>query len=793
MTSDQKELKRPKLQNNMPGKQFINRIIHNPIIQTLVIYVSGGWIILEITEYFIENFGLGESARNVILIVLLCVFPIVLFLAWYLNKKQEGMDGTDPDKVEDRSLKTHTGKPYHGLLFFRKPQILIPSVLIVTAIVVTVVFRLRHQSIVRWAREHAKWEIEEFYDEMKYSTAFHLAVRAEKYRPEDPEMVELMSVVSRYITIQTDPPGADIYSKDYTAIDDEWKFLGRSPIENHRMPARTFYRWKIEKEGYETVMATGGNGIDTLYRKLDEKGTLPSGMIRVNGQRSDEGKIPDFFIDKYEVTNKQFKEFLDSGGYQKQEYWKHPFNKDGRDLTCEEAMDEFRDMTGRPGPAGWQAGDYPDGEDDYPVTGVSWYEASAYAEFLGKSLPTAEHWDMAAGLNEYSNRRFPSRLIPLSNFNDKGPVPVGNFQGMNCFGAYDMAGNVREWCWNETEKGRIIRGGAWNDASYMYRLLGQQSPLDRSPKNGFRCIRFNNIEKVPEKFFQPEEHSEQRDYYKEEPVPDEIFRAYKNQVLYDKTELEATVDKINEHSEDWTIEKITFNAAYGNERVIAYLYLPKESVPPYQTAILFPPIDAVFEDSFMDDQGVWIFDFLLKNGRAILCPVYKGTWERGIGTTYESALPNPSHRYKEFVFNMAKDFCRSIDYLETRADIDIDKLAYLGYSWGGALGAVIPALEDRLKVGVLYVGGLAARWGRTLPEADQFNYVSRVTIPILMLNGRYDYSFPLETAAMPMYDFLGTPEKDKLLKIYETDHYLPRNELIKETLGWLDKYLGPVN
>ena len=51
-------------------------------------------------------------------------------------------------------------------------------------------------------------------------------------------------------------------------------------------------------------------------------------------------------------------------------------------------MAEFVDSTGRPGPATWQGGDYPEGQDDYPVSGVSWYEAAAYAEFAHKSLPT---------------------------------------------------------------------------------------------------------------------------------------------------------------------------------------------------------------------------------------------------------------------------------------------------------------------------------------------------------------------------------------------------------------------
>ena len=93
-------------------------------------------------------------------------------------------------------------------------------------------------------------------------------------------------------------------------------------------------------------------------------------------------QLPDYWIDKYEVTNKQFKRFVDNGGYQKQEYWKQPFLKEGREISWEEAMAEFRDSTGRPGPSTWELGDYPRGQDDYPVTGVSWYEAAAYAEFV---------------------------------------------------------------------------------------------------------------------------------------------------------------------------------------------------------------------------------------------------------------------------------------------------------------------------------------------------------------------------------------------------------------------------
>src|SRR6185436_3165495 len=121
-----------------------------------------------------------------------------------------------------------------------------------------------------------------------------------------------------------------------------------------------------------------------------------------------------YFIDRYEVTNKEFKRFVDAGGYQKKDLWKNRFSRGGRGLSWEEAVREFRDTTGRPGPATWEAGTYPQGQEDFPVGGVSWYEAAAYAEFAGKSLPTLAHWCWAADF------RTAPFIIPLSNFGGKG-------------------------------------------------------------------------------------------------------------------------------------------------------------------------------------------------------------------------------------------------------------------------------------------------------------------------------------------------------------------------------------
>jgi len=81
---------------------------------------------------------------------------------------------------------------------------------------------------------------------------------------------------------------------------------------------------------------------------------------------------------------------------------------------------------------------------------------------------------------------------------------------------------------------------------------------------------------------------------------------------------------------------------------------------------------------------------------------------------------------------------------------------------------------------------------KSLPEADQLNYLPRVKQPVLMLNGKYDMFCPLETSQKPMYNFLGTPKEDKKIIIYDAGHLVPKIEFVKETLLWYDKYLGTV-
>jgi len=662
----------------------------------------------------------------------------------------------------------------------RKPRIAVPALLVLLVLVGTGAWFLHRYTKVRWAREQAIPEISRLIDKGRYVAAFRLARQAESYVPDDPYLARLKRDYTSAVSIRTTPPGANIYMKDYADLTDDWQLLGQSPIENTRVPFG-YFRWKVSKPGYRTVEGAAGPQSEVISFVLDPERGLPPGMVRVPGgsfQWADTApvELPDYLLDRYEVTNREFKKFIDAGGYRNRQYWKVPFVKGGRTLSWEEALAGFHDKTGRPGPAAWELSDYPQGQDDFPVNGVSWYEAAAYAEWAGKSLPTVYHWYKAAGLGIFSD------VVKFSNFGRSAPVRVGSLGGIGPDGTYDMAGNVKEWCWNQSKDHRFILGGGYSEAPYMFVDDDAQSPFDRLPTYGFRSMKNLGSSPLAVALTRSIEHLT-RDYNKERPVSDQVFEVYKRFYAYDRTDLKPQVESLHESSEYWKKERITYNAAYGNERIIAYLFLPKNAAPPYQTVIYYPHAGALEERSSENIEMLFI-DFIIKSGRALLFPIYKGTYERRV----ENAEgPNVQ---RDMAIQRAKDFFSSIDYLETRRDIDHDRLGYYGLSWGASVGPRLLAQDKRLKVAVLVGGGLPDV--ALPPEVDTLNFAPRVTIPVLMINGRYDFDTPYNTCQLPLFRLLGTPLKDKRDAVFDTGHVPPRDEIIKETLNWLDRYLGLV-
>ncbi|MCC6391869.1 MAG: protein kinase [Bryobacterales bacterium] len=669
----------------------------------------------------------------------------------------------------------------------RNPRFAAPLLLVLAAVLAVGIRSTIRSRRAHWARNAALPEIARLVNKEDFDPAFRLARRAESYLAGDPEFSRLRSHFQIVQPIHTEPPGADVYVKGYLNVDASWVYLGKSPIQSAQFPNRNT-RWKATKEGHEPAEAAIVSyiGLDHPGFKLRRIGAAPPGMVGIPGggvqvRGLPEVQLKEYWLDKYEVTNRQFQEFVDRGGYRDRRYWKHAFVKDGRVLSWEEAMAKFCDRTGQQGPSTWVFGHYPVGQEDFPVSGVSWYEAAAYAEFTGKRLPTFYHWTAAVGKPSYAD------IVRLSNFSGKGPAPVGSHQGLSRYGNYDMGGNVREWCWNEaggtSQERRYILGGSWNDQSYMLYSNDAAPPFDRSSLNGFRCARYEapltGVLQLPLKELS-------RDYSKERPVNDAVFQAYRSFYSYDRTGLKAAVEAVDDTPSHWRRETVTLAAAYDNQRIIAHLFLPKNSVPPYQTVVYFPCAASLAAKS-SDDLELMIVEFLVRSGRAVLYPVYYGMYERHSGP----AVGGPASA-RDRTIRWAKDFGRSVDYLETRSDIDRDRLAFYGLSLGAVEGPILTAIDGRMKAVILHGGGLPQY--KRLAEADPIHFAPRVRAAVLMIGGRLDFIQPVETYQRPLLRLLGAPGmKDKQIVIVDRGHSVyPIPPVISESLAWLDRYLGRV-
>jgi serine/threonine protein kinase/formylglycine-generating enzyme required for sulfatase activity/dienelactone hydrolase len=643
-----------------------------------------------------------------------------------------------------------------------------------------------------WAREEAVPQITSLLASNKPLAAFWVLEKAERYLPSDPRLKQVADERTITSSITSSPSGATVEIQDYAAPTTPWHRLGTTPLNNVRIP-KGYFLWRVSKSGgNEMVVAPETNS--KMNFLLGPAQGSPNGMVPVPADtwEDDVGfvgwlgpyRLPPYYVDRYEVTNRAYQNFVDSGGYEEQKFWMESFRQNGRTLSWSEAMVEFRDTTGRPGPATWVAGHYPEGRADYPVSGVSWFEASAYAAFAGKRLPVLSQWFQTAPAE------FARYTVPASNMSGKALAPVGTYPGIGPYGTYDTAGNVREWVANEVDDNlRFILGGAWNSASYLYFDPEALSPFDRSETNGFRCVR--NLGPLPEETA-TRVVRKSRDFAHHKPISDTLFHAYELLYAYPKTmALNVKTEGVIAETADWREEKVSFDTAYRGERMAAYLFLPKNVRPPYQTVIFFPSARVMF---IPDNKGghqlgdINFFDYVVQSGRAVMYPIYQDTYERRV----KFSMPGGA-QWMQITTDWYKDVARSVDYLGTRPDIDSSRLAYMGVSMGSAEGIFVSALlQDRLKTAVLLDGGFFL--DQPPPGGDEADFAARIKIPVLMVNGRYDFTFPLDRAQNPLFTMLGTRAEDKSHVVLDTPHDVTeqRPQLVKAVLDWLDRYLGRV-
>jgi dienelactone hydrolase len=278
-----------------------------------------------------------------------------------------------------------------------------------------------------------------------------------------------------------------------------------------------------------------------------------------------------------------------------------------------------------------------------------------------------------------------------------------------------------------------------------------------------------------------------RDRRGDPPADESHFEAYRKIHSYRKTDLSPISTPV-ESSDLWKREDVTLQAAYGSERLLAHLFLPKSGRPPYSVVALFEGVEILSAPN-IETLGTAHFEFIIRSGRAVIVPAYKGTLERGPSAYYHRA--GQVERWRQMNLQWSKDLGRSLDYLETRPDIDIAKVAYLGLSLGAAMGPRLVAVEPRFRTAVLVSGG---SFEKVPAEVDSWNFAPYLRIPILMVNGRDDGNFPLNSSQTPLFERIGTPAPKKRHVVLEGGHIMPgeRGSLDRTILQWLDDTLGPI-
>ena len=652
--------------------------------------------------------------------------------------------------------------------------------------------------------------------------------------PADPQLEKLREQLAVDVRLTALPQDAVVEICDWIREPFEWHRvdftdgvvklpLGTVFIEPLGRSYTRSFRIRITCNGYitkecllnPTELKAMGDDIQ-LVKKTEETPrdmTLVSELTRPSKTGVTDGSVAPpheliFWMDRHEVSNEDYFEFVEAGAYERPEFWKTtPFMRDGEELTFEAAMKRFVDRTGEPGPASWSKGRFPKGMDQHPVSGLSFFEATAYACYRGKQLPTAAQWHFAA------SGEATIGMVSRNNFASNGPATCGAHSGISRFNIRDLGGNVREWCCNgQQPEHSYTLGGSWKSPSAAIHLNIATNHWDRSEVNGVRCCKSIGSLKQT-----------QAPLANAKPV---VFPTHENleYALPELAELRPLYEydrKTPTNPSGNQIANATF-ASLGMSHTIAQiqsahdpsrynLHLLASTKPntPLRCVIVLPDALQTSHSSYSlapltseNPEALAITADILSRYRLMLCmpdlsrPFYVA------GGNQLASKPPTQHTPDEQTDNLVKkvkDTMRALDYLLSRSDLDAEQCFLLAFGRRAASAIRLLALDDRFQAGVLVGGGYGklSRIGRQMrPLMRHSNaahhFAPHVKKPLLMINGSRDLLFPETLSQRPLYQELGSTRKNKIMLgtnlLNEPQHL---GEILLHAADWFQKHSTP--
>lgn len=791
---------------------FISNLQGKSIFRVAGIYAASGFAVLQLADILLPAFELPESLISYFAIAIVGLFPVVILLTWLANPfTAESIGSVATDEAPGARRESHL------------PAVVSTAIVILFLASATGYFWVEQDKQLQTNYENALIEIDALINRGLYTDAYlvmrELDVADGTRRDEYAERI----VVPGTPKIEQD--GVVLSFKPYNKPEVEWTELGISPFTEPVPLPRGDLQLKLELDGFTTrqvivknpgPLLQNGFYLKNIGRGRFKQAPIPftsdddlakgfqlvpasdqpvflSGWSRDTLGMDIVADTHQFLVQTYEVSNRDYKEFVAAGGYAKQEYWQEPIlDADGKQLDFDKAMAQFIDSTGRPGPVTWSLSNYGEGEGTLPLGGISWYEAMAYANFRQLSLPTVYQWTRYALGPLEGIYPVGAAVGDASHFDAREPVEVHQPTGLGPWSTYNTAGNVREWVLNSTtEKLGIIQGSHWESYGNYAQVITAQK-MNRHPSNGLRLVDNLGAETPAEQlavislvFDDP--------YTAREPVSEDAFNVMRVQFTAPDRSVDSVQIESLSETDLWKIEEHTISYTDG-EHLTLYIFKPITGEE-FRTVLYGPPANAFFPTGLQNRTAIPAhlpqFDYVLRGGRAVVLPIWHNSYERRQPDATDPAEVSQFHA--RGALNWYRDTVNAINYIEDQPDLNSDKLTYLAISYGAAVfGQLITALEPRISNSIFVSGGIV-HTTHLNPLLDGINYLPRITQPVLMLNGDQDHIFKWEASSERSYELLGTnPEHKKLIR-YDAGHIsFSRDQMIKDVSDWMDQY-APVH